>query len=48
MEKLFISVITLWMKPLYDKNMAYYKLTKEFREKLPRPQHQAKVIDEKI
>lgn len=42
MEKILIYIITLGLKPLYEKNISYYKIVKEFREKLPRQQNQAK------
>ncbi len=32
------------LKPLYDKNISYYKIIKEFRERLPRQQNRAKSL----
>lgn len=42
MVKLLMKVLSLVLKPLYKKNIAYYKLIKEFRDKLPRHQNQAR------
>lgn len=42
MEKLLMNILSFGLKPLYKRNIAYYKLIKEFRIKLPRHQNQAK------
>ena len=49
MTNFLINIITLGLKPLYEKNIGYYKLIKDFRIKLPRLQNQARHItdDEK-
>ena len=39
-----LNIITFGLKPLYEKNISYYKLIAEFRVKLPRPQNQARKI----
>ncbi len=39
-----LNIITFGLKPLYEKNISYYKLISEFRVKLPRPQNQARKI----
>ncbi len=44
MIELVLNILTLGLKPLYEKNMSYYKLINEFRLKLPREQNQAKKI----
>lgn len=42
--ELLLSILTLGLKPWYDKNKSYYVLISEFRKKLPRPQHRARKI----
>ncbi len=42
--ELLMTILTLGLKPLYDKNMSYFKLIRDFRLKLPRPQNQARKI----
>ncbi|MES2285237.1 MAG: hypothetical protein V4547_06070 [Bacteroidota bacterium] len=42
MLDILLTIITFGLKPVYDKNLSYYKIIKEFREKLPRKQNQAK------
>ena len=44
MSDIFISIITIGLKPLYNKNMSYYKIVKDFRKKLPRQQNKAKIL----
>ncbi|MBS1652350.1 MAG: hypothetical protein JSU07_10100 [Bacteroidetes bacterium] len=44
MEKLLMNILSFGLKPLYEKNIAYYNLVKDFRNKLPRHQHQAKKL----
>ncbi len=39
-----MSLLTLGIKPLYLKNVSFYKLVFEFRNKLPRPQNEARKI----
>ena len=46
MIDLALNILTIGIKPLYEKNASYHKLIKEFREKLPRSQNQAKRIEE--
>lgn len=36
-----MNILSLGLKPLYERNIAYYKIIKEFRHKLPRHQNQA-------
>lgn len=42
MSNIVVSILSFGLKPLYDKNAAYYKIIKDFREKLPRQQNQAR------
>lgn len=42
MEQLFMNILSLGLKPLYEKNIAFYRLLKEFSNKLPRHQNQAR------
>jgi hypothetical protein len=46
MIEIFLTIITLGLKPLYDKNNSYYKIIAQFRNKLPRHQNQAKKLTE--
>lgn len=39
-----MNILTLGLKPLYEKNIAYYNIVRDFRNKLPRHQHQAKKL----
>jgi hypothetical protein len=39
-----LNIVSFGLKPLYEKNISYYKLIAEFRVKLPRPQNQARKI----
>ena len=49
MFDLILNLLTLGVKPLYEKNLSYHKIIKEFREKLPRQQNEArKLSDEEI
>jgi hypothetical protein len=47
MDKILVNIFSLGLKPLWEKNNSYYKIVKEFREKLPRHQNQAKQLTEK-
>ena len=42
-----LNLLTLGIKPLYEKNLSYYKIIKEFREKLPRQQNEARKLGDK-
>jgi hypothetical protein len=42
MIDVLLNIITLGLKPIYEKHLKYYLIVKEFREKLPRPQNQAR------
>ncbi len=44
MFDLFINIITLGLKPLYDRHLEFYEIIKEFRDKLPRAQNQARSL----
>jgi hypothetical protein len=46
MANALLSILTLGLKPLYERHLAYYKIIKEFQNKLPRPQNEARVISE--
>jgi hypothetical protein len=46
MGNILLNILSLGLKPLYEKNMSYYKIVKEFREKLPRQQNQARNLTE--
>ena len=49
MVDVILNILTLGLKPLYEKNLSYYKIIKDFREKLPRRQKEArKVTGEEI
>ena len=39
-----LNILTLGIKPLYEKNLTYYGIIRDFREKLPRPQNNAKSL----
>jgi hypothetical protein len=41
-----LNIITLGIKPIYKKHLEYYKIIEEFRNKLPRPQNEAKKISD--
>lgn len=47
MIDLALAILTLGLKPLYDKNLSYSKIIIDFRNKLPRLQNQAKELTEK-
>lgn len=40
--EILINILTLGLKLVYDRTNSYYLIVKEFKEKLPRPQNQAK------
>lgn len=42
----FLNILSLGLKPLYERNLTYYKIVQNFREKLPRPQNAALTIRE--
>lgn len=42
-----LNILSLGIKPLYEKNLSYYKIIRDFREKLPRLQNAATPIAEK-
>lgn len=42
-----LSILTVGLKPLYEKNFSYYKLISDFRKKLPRPQNEARKLSGK-
>ncbi len=44
MLDLLLNILTLGIKPWYEKNSAYSKIIFEFRNKLPRPQNEARVL----
>lgn len=46
MYKLLLNLITFGLKPLYEKNISYYNLIAEFRNKLPRSQNKARRLTE--
>jgi hypothetical protein len=45
MYKILSTILSLGMKPLYDKQIEFYNILKEFRNLLPRRQKQAKLVD---
>jgi hypothetical protein len=42
-----LNILTFGLRPLYEKNLTYYKIIKEFREKLPRRQNEARQFTRK-
>lgn len=40
-------ILTLGLKPLYDKNLSYSRIITDFRNKLPRHQNRAKKLTQK-
>jgi hypothetical protein len=42
----FLNIITIGLKPVYEKHLEYFKIIEEFRNKLPRPQNEAKSLTE--
>jgi hypothetical protein len=44
MTDIIIKILTLGLKPIYDKHLLYYQIIKEFRDKLPREHNQAKKL----
>lgn len=46
MFDIILNILTLGLKPLYEKNLSYYKIIKVFREKLPRHQNEARKFSE--
>jgi hypothetical protein len=46
MFDIILNILTLGLKPLYEKNLSYYKIIRDFREKLPRHQNEARRIGE--
>ncbi len=41
---ILLNILTLGCKPIYEKNLSYYRIVNDFREKLPRPQNTANEI----
>jgi len=41
-----LNILTLGLKPLYERNLSYYNIIRDFREKLPRPQNKATPISQ--
>ena len=41
-----LNIVTLGLKPLYEKHLEFYKIIAEFRNKLPRPQNEATSLSE--
>lgn len=39
-----LNVLSLGLKPLYEKNLQFHQIITDFRNKLPRPQNQAKTL----
>jgi hypothetical protein len=46
MLDIIFNILSLGLKPLYEKNLSYYKMIREFREKLPRRQNEARKLSE--
>lgn len=41
-----LNIISLGIKPLYEKHLEFYQIIEEFRNKLPRPQNEARQLTE--
>lgn len=39
-----LNLLSLWLKPLYEKHLLFHQIITDFRNKLPRPQNQAKSL----
>jgi hypothetical protein len=46
MANILLNILSLGLKPFYEKHLAYYRIIKEFRDKLPRQQNQARTISD--
>jgi hypothetical protein len=46
MIDLILNIISFGLKPLYEKHLEFHLIISEFRNKLPRPQNQAKILTE--
>lgn len=46
MVNTILNIITIGLKPVYEKHLKYYKIIEEFRNKLPRSQNEAKGLTE--
>lgn len=46
MTEIILNILTLGIKPLYERNCRYYNIIREFREKLPRKQQDATPLSE--
>lgn len=46
MADLLLNILSLGLKPLYERHMVFHNIISEFRNKLPRPQNQAKKLTE--
>lgn len=46
MRDIILNILTLWIKPWYEKNARYSIIISEFRNKLPRPQNEAKKLSQ--
>lgn len=44
---LLLNILTLGLKPLYEKHFLFFKIIDEFRNKLPRKQNEAKKMSQK-
>lgn len=44
---IILDIITFGLKPLYEKHLLFYTIIREFRDKLPRKQKQARKLTEK-
>ena len=47
MIDLVLNIVTLSIKPFYEKNLSYFILIDNFKKKLPRPQNQARKLSDK-
>jgi hypothetical protein len=44
MSDILLNILSLGLKPLYEKNYSYFSLIDNFRKKLPRPQNMARKL----
>lgn len=42
-----LNILSLGLKPLYERHLRFHQIIADFRIKLPRPQNQAKSLTEK-
>jgi hypothetical protein len=47
MIDIILNILTLGLKPWYEKHLQFHLIINEFRNKLPRPQNQAKSLSDK-